>query len=114
MRRILILMLGLNSVLHAQTLISIPVADVLRTELEAVFELDTEEVFSKVTLDCQSFLHGINIYDEDDHNLLQFYLYQPECHEVLNFVWSRKDTGKHSCIKLDLDKSAYELLESCD
>jgi len=114
MKIFLILILGLSSVLHAQDLIDIPVADVLRTDLDVVFEIDTEETYSKVTLDCQSFLHGINIYDENDRNLLQFYLYEPECHEVLNFIWERKDDGKQSCIRLDLAKNGYELLESCD
>lgn len=113
MKWILLTMLALSSVLHAEELVEIPVTDVKRTAMDMAFDLDTDESFSKVILDCQSFLHGINIYDEQQRQILQFYLYEPECHEILDFVWDRKTQNKDSCIRLDLEKNAYELLGSC-
>lgn len=107
-------MLSFCSVLQAQDIISIPVYDIGKTSMDLAFELETDGAHSKVVLDCQSFLHGINIYDSSHNQTLQFYLYEPECHEVLSFVWDRNAKDENSCVRLDLVNNSYELLGSCD
>jgi hypothetical protein len=95
----------------------IPVIAISNTDMAAMYNLDTGLTPLKVVLDCQSFLHGINLYQKNNtgefKKVLDFYLYQPECIEIYQFVKKRADQNEESCIVLDTDNKSYELFESC-
>ena len=102
----------------AESKVPIPVEGMSATEFESMFKLETGITPLKVILDCQSFLHGINVYQMDADGsfktALEFFLHQPECVEIYEFVKKQTDNNKTSCIVLDTDAKSYELFESCD
>ena len=110
------LLLSFN--LMAESRIPIPITGISATEFEAMFKLETDITPLKVILDCQSFLHGINIYqqatDGTFQKSLEFYLEQPECLEIYEFVRNQSDQNKESCIVLDTETLNYQLFSSCE
>ncbi|MBT7608190.1 MAG: hypothetical protein HN576_00435 [Bacteriovoracaceae bacterium] len=97
--------------------IPIPVVGISNTDMSAMYNLDTRLKPLKVVLDCQSFLHGVNLYQQNSNGdfvkEIEFYLYESECYEIYNFVKKRSDQNQSSCIVLDTDKKSYELYDSC-
>lgn len=102
----------------AESRFPIPVEGMSTTEFESMFKLETGISPLKVILDCQSFLHGLNVYQMDADGsfktALEFYLHQPECLEIYEFVKKQTDDNKTSCIVLNTDTKTYDLFESCD
>lgn len=95
----------------------IPVIAMSNTDMGAMYNLETGLTPLKVVLDCQSFLHGLNLFQKNGNGefekVIEFYLYEPECKEIYEYVKKRTDQNKESCIVLDTDTKSYQLYESC-
>jgi hypothetical protein len=108
----------ISTQIFALSKMPIPVVGISKTDMSAMFNLDTGLTPLKAVLDCQSFLHGLNLFQQDSNGdfvkAVEFFLYESECHEIYNFVKNRSDQNKDSCIVLDTENKSYELYSSCE
>jgi hypothetical protein len=101
--------------------VRVPVKGIQNTELDGLFNIQSSEQFSKVTLDCVSFIHGINFYDSDKSNnswelSYSFPLSESQCSEVFQFIKNSLEKSKPVCVELDVVNQDYILSrkeESC-
>ena len=97
---------------HASTL-DIQVEDYLDTDFDFMFEIQNKN-FERVILDCQSFINGVNLYNEDgDHAVLVLDI--GECEDIhFAIVDGIKNDGP-VCLSLDFNNRAYKVREDfCD
>ncbi len=112
---IILFLISLNC--YSFTKVPIPVIGITETEFEMMFNLETGLTPLKVILDCQSFFHGLNVYEKKNNGTFEkalgFYLYEPECREIYGYIKTRSDQNLNSCIILDTENKNYQLLSSC-
>lgn len=85
------------------------------TDFEYMFKISNQS-YSKIILDCQSFINEIRFYNKDETLLGNFMLDIQECEDIHFSILELKNEGKKSCLKLDFDRAAYavtELDEDC-
>jgi hypothetical protein len=78
---------------------------------EAVFSLETYNAV-ELTLDCSSFLHGINIKRTQGNAF--FFLYESECYQILNDLHTWTYAGEEACLKLDFVGKDWTLEKKVD
>jgi hypothetical protein len=100
--------------------VRVPVKGMQNTELDGVFEIQSNGQYSKVNLDCVSFIHGMNFYDQDkDSNWelsYSFPLSESQCSDIHQFIKKSLDKSKPACVELDVVNQEYVLSrkeESC-
>lgn len=105
----LLVILFLSSNTMAQGL-SLKVEDYKPTTFEYMFEIQNSR-FTKVILDCQSFINEVRFYD-DTNVLGSFTLDIQECEDIHLSIMDLKQIGKTSCLHLDFDNQTYEVDEA--
>lgn len=73
---------------------------------EAVFRLTTYSAVD-LTLDCSSFLHGLNVLGASRNDF--FLLFESECYEIINNLFLWEDAGEEACLKLDFVRKDWQL-----
>jgi hypothetical protein len=115
---IIIFILFISTQAFAFTKMPIPVIGISNTDMGSMFNLETGVTPLKAVLDCQSFLHGLNLFQKNNQGEyikeIEFYLYESECHKIYDYVKKQDDQNKTSCIVLDLNNKSFELYESCE
>lgn len=81
------------------------------TDFEYMFKISNSK-YSKIILDCQSFINEIRFYKDDATMLGNFMLDIQECEEIHFSIIELQDAGKKSCLKLDFDRAIYAVTES--
>jgi hypothetical protein len=100
--------------------VRVPVKDIQKTDVEGIFEIISPEQFSKVKLDCVSFIHGLNFYDKDTNGewnmSYSFPLSEPECQGIYKFINESLEKERPACLELNIIGESYQLSrkdESC-
>lgn len=102
----LIVLVGLvmsSQIAHAETILTPMIDFVPNEEMGFFFEIKTTK-FKNVTLDCQSFITGIN-FEEESGATHNFYLDMFQCEEAYNFFSSAKRDNTPVCIGVDKDQN---------
>jgi hypothetical protein len=100
--------------------VRVPVIGLQSTELDGVFDVQSSGQYSKINLDCVSFIHGMNFYDVDKSKNWElsysFPLSDSQCSEIYEFLKSSLEKSKPACVELDVVNQEYILSrkeESC-
>lgn len=116
----LVAALFITNVYAEEGWVRVPIKGIQNTELEGLFLIQSNGQYSKVNLDCVSFIHGMNFYDQDkDSNWelsYSFPLSERQCSEVHQFIKNSLDNSKPACVELDIVNQEYILSrkeESC-
>lgn len=88
---------GLFSLAHSSE--NIIVKSVKPTQFEAMFDLEGSKSYDKITLDCQSFIHGVAFYQKT-HLIKHFYLEVEECSDLYSLLRDRGEQEVTSCLRL--------------
>ena len=109
----LVTALFITNVYAEEGWVRVPVKGLQNTELDGVFEVQSSGQFSKVNLDCVSFIHGMNFYDQNKQSEWElsysFPLSESQCSEIYQFMKSSLDKAKPACVELDVVNQEYIL-----
>lgn len=117
MKKILLILLLLlqGQLAYSKNTLNLPVYAIEPTEFQAMFKLITDEDYSQVILDCQSFIHGLNFYQENSEGNQEmqhsFYLDEAECRQIFEFIHNSLEKNGHACVGLDFTKNEFQLNE---
>ena len=87
--------------------VDVYIEDYLTTDMDYVFEMKDSQ-FEKVTLDCQSFINGVNFY-EDGKIAATFILDLGECEDIHYKIYTLREDGKLPILSLDFDNREYQI-----
>lgn len=93
----ILILWGLFSLAHSAE--NLLVKSIRPTGFEAMFDLVGTKNFDKVTLDCQSFIHGVSFY-KNTHLIKHFYLEVEECSDLYGLLRDRSEQEVVSCLRL--------------
>lgn len=88
-----------TTAVHADDVVKMPLLDLVRTDMDAVFEVKTTK-FDKVLLDCQSLRMGIS-FSNGGVVKSDIYLNEEMCNEVWSFFDESLKENLPVCIGLD-------------
>ncbi|WP_155897213.1 hypothetical protein [Bacteriovorax sp. BSW11_IV] len=91
--------------------LNLKVDDYRPTDFEYMFEIQNSK-FSKVILDCQSFINEVRFYQDSSTVLGSFMLDIQECEDIHFSIVELKEKGKTSCLRLDFDNQTYDVDEA--
>ncbi|MDD0851462.1 hypothetical protein HBN50_00075 [Halobacteriovorax sp. GB3] len=81
------------------------------TEFDYMFEIQNKN-FEKVTLDCQSFINGLDFRNDKNEQIALFMLDIAECEDIHHRIKSIQSENKMACIDLDFSRRLYDVKES--
>ena len=90
------------------------VSAIKETSRLGYFSLVTSSQGTSLDLDCSSFLHGLQIAKASENRF--FYLYEPECYDLMNSVKENQKSGELSCLEVDFESHSWEVFtgnETC-
>lgn len=95
--------------------LKIPLYDFEPVEGMYMINLNSNEYFPKIVLDCHSFIHGLYFYDEQNVENYKVAMVYGECEPFMDEVITRLDNGD-ACLLLEPDTQNYRLdsIEACD
>lgn len=93
----IVLIWGLMTFVHSDD--KIRVEKMAPTTFEAMFDLVGSKAYDKITLDCQSFIHGVSLY-KGSHQIKHYYLEIDECSDLYTLLRDRSEQGVVSCLSL--------------
>ena len=93
----------MSSQLMAETILTPMVDFIPNEEMGFYFEIKTTK-FKNVTLDCQSFVTGIN-FEEENGERHDFYLDMFQCEEAFHFFNNSKNDNVPVCLGVDKDNN---------
>lgn len=93
----IVLIWGLMTLAHSQDKILV---QKISPKAEAMFNLIGSKSYDQITLDCQSFIHGVSFYQKT-HLVKHFYLEVEECSDIYLLLRDREEQGMKSCLNLN-------------
>lgn len=88
------------------TEIPLSIVDLQPTDREGLLSLEVDN-YDKAYLDCDSFLHGLSFKNNSTDEF--FFLYEPECIEIYEFITKELEENKFACVYIDLENQSFRL-----